>query len=109
MLDIDVNLAEIRDLNLAYLLVAQRLLREDFATALVRLGFSEQVGKLLLSLSPLQLSRLARSNQFLFRLCLSDEQVALLTGNERDQGMAQLHAALLMASVHSDDALAAGA
>lgn len=105
----DVNLTEILDLNLAYLLVAQRLLREDFATALVRLNFNEEMGKLVLSLSPMQLTRLARSNQFLFRFCLNENQLAQLTSNERDQGMAQLHTALLMTAARSDDAVTAGA
>lgn len=105
----DVNLAEIIDLNLAYLLVAQRLLREDFATALVRLNFNEELGKLVLSLSPIKLSRLARSNQFLFRFCLNEDQLARLTSNERDQGMAQLHTALLMATAQSGGNLVEGA
>ena len=103
-METDVNLSEILDLNLAYLLIAQRLLREDFATGLVRLNFNEEMGRLVLPLNSRQLTRLARSNQVLFRLCLSEDQLAQLTSNGRDQGMAQLHTALLMTSARSSDA-----
>lgn len=100
MRDTKVDLVEIQDLNLTYLLVAQRLLKEDFTMALMRLKIDSDMGELLLSLSTRQLGQLARTNQFLFRLCLDDaSQVAQLTANERDQGMGLLHASLLMASV----------
>ena len=39
------TLAEIREVNLSYLLLAQRLLQEDRVSAMYRLGLSEQVAK----------------------------------------------------------------
>lgn len=38
---------EIGDLNLAYLLLAQRLVREDVASAMFRLGMSRELADLL--------------------------------------------------------------
>ena len=95
----DTLLSEIQDINLTYLLLAQRLLKEDYATALFRLKINPVMGELLLSLSAKQLGRLARINQLLFRLSLDDaDQLRQLTHNQREQGMSQTHAALLMAS-----------
>jgi flagellar transcriptional activator FlhD len=95
----DPLLSEIQDINLTYLLLAQRLLKEDYATALFRLKIDAAMGELLLSLSAKQLGRLARINQLLCRLSLDDAgQLRQLTHNQREQGMSQTHAALLMAS-----------
>lgn len=100
MSDFNEDLAEIQDLNLTYLLVAQRLLKADYTLALMRLKIDDAMGSLLLSLSAKQLGQLARNNQFLFRFCLEDSgQVAQLVNNDRDQGMGLIHASLVMASV----------
>lgn len=93
------DLVEIQDLNLTYLLIAQRLLKSDFTTALMRLKIDDDLGRHLLSLSARQVGRLARNNQMLFRPCLDGAaQLAQLTHNVRDQGMDLLHGSLLMAS-----------
>ena len=42
-----MNTNEIGDLNLAYLLLAQRLVREDVAVAMFRLGISRELADLL--------------------------------------------------------------
>lgn len=98
-MQIDSVLDEIQDLNLSYLLLVQRLLNEDRATAIFRLKISESMADLLSSLSAKQLSKLSRTNQLLCRLCYDDaDQVRKLTHNQREQGLAQTHAALLMAS-----------
>ena len=71
-MNIDHVLNEIQDLNLSYMLLAQRLLNEDFTTGLFRLKIDEALGKVLVSLSAKQLARMARTNQLLFRLHLDD-------------------------------------
>ena len=43
--------AEIRELNLAYLMLAQQMLREDRAAAIYRLGVGEDVAGMLEGLS----------------------------------------------------------
>jgi flagellar transcriptional activator FlhD len=42
---------EIADLNLTYLLLAQKLLREDKASAMLRLGLSAEMADLLIGMS----------------------------------------------------------
>jgi flagellar transcriptional activator FlhD len=91
-------LEEIQDTNLTYLLLAQRLLKEDYATAQFRLKLDDDMAKLIMSLSTRQLSRLARTNQFLFRLCFdSAEQLTQVVREKREPALMQTHAALLMA------------
>lgn len=97
---VDSLLEDIQDINLSYLLLVQRLLNEDRATAMFRLKLSESMADLLASLSIKQLGQLSRTNQLLCRLCFdSPEQLLKLTNDPREQGLGQTHAALLMASV----------
>jgi flagellar transcriptional activator FlhD len=97
-MNVEELLEEIQDTNLSYLMLAQRLLKEDYAAAQFRLKLADDMAKLLMSLSTRQLSRLARTNQFLFRLCFeSADQVQKIVGEKRDSAMMQTHASLLMA------------
>lgn len=90
---------EIQDINLTYLLLAQRLLKEDYTTAMFRLKIEKSMADILVSLTARQLAKLARTNQLLFRLHLDDaEQISKLTGDTRVQGLGQIHTALLMSS-----------
>lgn len=92
-------LKDIEDLNLAYLLLAQRLLEADYDTALVRLKIDNATADAIGGLSARQLGQLVRTNQLLFRFCLDDaDQVRALTDNPRGQGLERTHTALLMAS-----------
>lgn len=74
MLDTEL-LDEIREANLAYLLLAQRLLRQDRAEALYRLGVSDEVADLLAQLSTAQLLRIATSSQLMCRFRCDDRLV----------------------------------
>lgn len=95
----DSLLEDIQEVNLSYLLLAQRMLKEDRETAMFRLKINERMADLMASLSVKQLSQMARSNQLLCRLAYVDpEQFLKLSGNPRELGMAQTHAALLMAA-----------
>lgn len=95
----DTILDEIQDLNLSYLLLVQRLLSEDRASAMFRLKLTEEMAELLATLSAKQLSKLSRTNQLLCRLCYEDaDQLRKLTHNQREQGLSQTHASLLMAA-----------
>lgn len=60
-------LSEIRELNLKYLLLVQRLLREDRAAATGRMDIPERLADVLSGLSVAQIARLAASNQLLCR------------------------------------------
>lgn len=89
---------EIQELNLAYLLLAQRLLAEDRTTARLRLNISEEQAELLESFNARQLTRLSRTNQLLCQLGIgSTEQLRQVVDNPREQGLAHLHSSLLMA------------
>ncbi|ATJ84637.1 flagellar transcriptional regulator FlhD [Halomonas beimenensis] len=90
---------EIREMNLAYLLLAQRLLNGDRVEAMFRLKVDEEMADLLASLNAQQLARLANTNQLLCHFGgESAEQLRQVADNPRDQGLAHFHSSLLMAS-----------
>lgn len=96
--------AEIRETNLAYLMLAQHLIRADRDQALYRLGISEETATLLATLSPAQVQKLSASSTLLCRFRMEDDLVwNLLTASHRPSAsepmaqMAQLHAQILMA------------
>ncbi|WP_046077937.1 flagellar transcriptional regulator FlhD [Halomonas sp. HG01] len=93
------HVAEIRELNLGYLLLAQRLLQHDRAEAMFRLKIDDEMADLLAALNVQQLSRLANTNQLLCHFgAESAEQLRQVVDNPRDQGLSHIHASLLMAS-----------
>ncbi|MFO8044614.1 MAG: flagellar transcriptional regulator FlhD [Halomonas sp.] len=92
-------MGELEELNLAYLLLAQRLLHADRVSAIFRLKIDEEMADLLLSLSSRQLARLARTNQLLCHFGHEGaERLRQVVDNPRDQGMGGFHASLLMAT-----------
>lgn len=98
-MQINSHIDEIHEMNLAYLLLAQRLLNEDRATAKFRLKIDDELADLLQELNARQLTRLSRVNQLLCHFGHdSAEQLRQLTHNPREQGLGQFHASLLMAS-----------
>lgn len=89
---------EIGDVNLSYLLLAQRLLREDRATAMFRLGLSSELAELLGNLSLSQVVKLAASSLLLCRFRFDDHAIlSALTHDGRDIALQQAHAAILLA------------
>ena len=92
-------LAEIRDANLSYLMLAQQMIRSDKATAIFRLGISTEIADLIESLSNAQIMRLAGSNMMLARFRFDDGAIlGMLTNYSKDRELAQSHAAILMSS-----------
>ncbi len=91
-------LGEIRETNLAYLLLAQQMIRLDKATAMFRLGVSDDVAKILEQLSVGQVLKMAASNMLLCRFRFDDRMIlGLLTDYSKNKPMVQSHAAVLMA------------
>ena len=98
-------MSEIRDANLSYLILAQRLIRADKAEALYRLGVSEETADIVDALSPSQMMKVAASNMLMCRFRFDDEMVwSLLTDHgrptaddERSSSATRLHASILMA------------
>ncbi|SDN88232.1 flagellar transcriptional activator FlhD [Halomonas shengliensis] len=97
---------EIQELNLAYLLLAQRLIGADREEAMFRLKIDDATADLLEGLNARQLTRLSRTNQLLCHFGHAGaEQLRQVTDNPREQGLASLHASLLMASTGNAESL----
>ena len=83
----DQILAEIREANLSYLMLAQSLIRVDTEQALYRLGVSEDTAKLIGALTPAQMMKIAASNTLLCRFRMDDDIVwGLLTSHGKARG-----------------------
>ena len=97
-------LAEIRETNLTYLMLAQTLIRRDKASAVFRLGMNEESVDILASLSAAQVLKLASRNTLLCSFRVDDELVwSLLTNHNSpkkggNEATNTLHANILMAS-----------
>ena len=93
---------EIREANMTYLMLAQRVIRKDKAEALFRLGISEESATLIATLSPAQIMKIASSPMLLCRFRVDDDMVwNLLTNNSANKvdndATTKLHASILMA------------
>ncbi|PND36017.1 flagellar transcriptional regulator FlhD [Paucibacter aquatile] len=104
----DQILAEIREANLNYLMLAQNLIRTDREQALYRLGISEDTATLISTLSPAQLMKISSGNTLLCRFRMDDDLVwGLLTSHSKtaaNDGVGRLHASILMAGRHQEAA-----
>ena len=104
----DQILAEIREANLSYLMLAQSLIRVDREQALFRLGVSEDTAKLIGALTPAQMMKIAATNTLLCRFLMDDDLVwGLLTSHGKtaaNDGVSRLHASILMAGRHQEAA-----
>lgn len=91
-------MAEIRDANLSYLMLAQQMIRSDKASAVFRLGISSEIADLLESMSNAQILKLAGTNMMLARFRFDDKVIlGMLTSHTKDSELAHSHAAILMA------------
>ena len=97
-------IAEIREANLTYLMLAQSLNRKDKADALFRLGLNEESANLLANLSSQQIFKLASSNMLLCHFRVDDNMVwDLLTNHDlpskkiSNPATNRMHANILMA------------
>ncbi|MCA0175077.1 MAG: flagellar transcriptional regulator FlhD [Proteobacteria bacterium] len=101
-------LAEIREANLSYLMLAQSLIRADREQALYRLGVSEESANLIAALTPAQMMKIASGNTLLCHMRADDEMVwGLLTNRNRpaaNESVSRLHASILMAGRHQEAA-----
>jgi flagellar transcriptional activator FlhD len=101
-------LAEIREANLSYLMLAQSLIRDDREQALFRLGVSEETAAIIGNLSPAQMMKIATGNTLLCRFRMDDDMVwNLLTSHGKaasNDGLGRLHASILMAGRHQEAA-----
>lgn len=88
--------SDIKEVNLAYLMLAQSMVRSDRETAIFRLGISEEIADLLSRLTPGQVLKMASSDMLLCTFRFNDALLLdLLANHERDRGAAHVHAAIL--------------
>ncbi len=101
-------LAEIREANLSYLMLAQSLIRSDREQALFRLGIGEETAGMIAALTPAQMMKIASGNTLLCRFRMDDDMVwNLITSHGKgaaNDGMSRLHASILMAGRHQEAA-----
>ncbi|WP_175652969.1 flagellar transcriptional regulator FlhD [Pseudomonas sp. Marseille-P9899] len=106
MPNINTDLADIQELNLSYLLLAQNLLRKDREVAIFRLKLSENMADLLSKLSSKQMTQLSRTNQLICRPIFEEaERICRALDNSRELGMVEIHTSLLMAAADRSDGM----
>ena len=89
---------DIKEVNLAYLMLAQNMVRADREGAIFQLGISSEVADIVERLTPGQILKMAGSDMLLCSFRFDDSLVLnLLANHERDRGVSQLHAAILAA------------
>jgi flagellar transcriptional activator FlhD len=92
-------LDSIRELNLSYMLLAQRLLREDKAIGMYRLGISAEVADILESLSPAQIVKIAATQHLLCFFRFKDYTIlSSLTHAAKNADVIPAHAAIVLAA-----------
>jgi len=88
---------EIGELNLTYLLLAQRLVKEDAPKAMFRLGMSKELADLLGNLSMAQIVKLASSSLLLCRFRFDDHPIlSTLAQDGKNLSLQQAHTAILL-------------
>ncbi|MGY6251844.1 flagellar transcriptional regulator FlhD [Paraburkholderia caledonica] len=91
-------LTEIQEINLSYLLLVQRLIREDRPTAMLRMGVSAEIADILERLTLAQTVKLAASRNLLCQFRLEDPGfLSALVDKGASTPTAQMHAAILLA------------
>lgn len=87
----------IRDINLAYLMLAQQMIKQDKAAAIFKLGISQDMADIIGDLTPPQVIKMAASNMLLCRFRF-DENLLLnmVTDYTNDRLMSDAHATILM-------------
>jgi len=100
----------IQEVNLSYLMLAQRLLRENMADGMFRLGANEQVANIILKLTPAQILKLSAAGSLLCGLRLNEAQLwSALTQEVMGGLLQQAHTTMLLAQRAVDPAEQPGA
>lgn len=92
-------LKHIYDINLSYLLLAQRLIAQDKATAMFRLGMNEEMANTLGELTLPEMVKLAETNQLVCHFRFDHAQtIAQLTQESRVDDLQQIHTGILLST-----------
>ncbi len=96
--------AEIKELNLTYLMLAQHMIHQDKAAAVYRLGISMQSADILADLTSSQVLRMASANVLLCRMrCDSRLILERLANHGKEGTMPHSHAAILLAALPAEE------
>lgn len=88
---------DIRDMNLSYLLLVQRLVTTDRELAKFRLKIDDEMAGLLATIPLADLSKLAQCSQLLCSFSLDDaSQLYALINAPKNDDMRRIHAAILL-------------
>ncbi|OGS93357.1 MAG: flagellar transcriptional regulator FlhD [Gallionellales bacterium RBG_16_56_9] len=97
-------MAEIREANLGYLMLAQQMIRADKAAAVFRLGISQEIANLIEGLSNSQILKLAGTNMMVARFRFDDSTIlGLLTNHNKERTLTHSHAAILLAGQNAEE------
>ncbi|PNM24096.1 flagellar transcriptional regulator FlhD [Yersinia enterocolitica] len=92
-------LKHIYDINLSYLLLAQRLINDEKASAMFRLGITDTMADALAQLTLPQMVKLAETNQLVCHFRFSDHNtIHHLTKESRVDDLQQIHTGILLSS-----------
>jgi len=92
-------LKHIYDINLSYLLLAQRLISQDKASAMFRLGISEEMASTMGELTLPQMVKLAETNQLICQFRFDNHQtITRLTQESRVDDLQQIHTGILLST-----------
>jgi flagellar transcriptional activator FlhD len=95
----DTASREIAELNLTYMLLAQKLLREDRASAMLRLGISAEMADLLIGMSLAETLKIAASNFVLCAFRLDELPIVqTVMQGDRQPALQQAHISILLAA-----------
>jgi flagellar transcriptional activator FlhD len=96
-------LSDIQEVNLSYLMLAQRMLRENYAAGMFRLGFDTDVADIVMRLSPAQLVKLAGSSSLICKFRLNDyDLLSSLTQDVLGGVLQQAHSTILLSQKASE-------
>lgn len=92
-------LKNIYELNISYLLLAQRLIINDKISAMYRLGLAEDVANIIGELTPTQIVKLAETNQLVCQFRFNEPQaITRLTQDSRVEDLQQIHTGILLST-----------
>ena len=89
------TLESIREINLSYMMLVQRLLQKDRSAGMLRLGLSKEAADILVALTLAQVMKLAASNHLLCSFRFNDHaMLSALTNSPHGADIAQEHSAV---------------
>nr|ADD62395.1 FlhD [Serratia plymuthica] len=92
-------LKHIYDINLSYLLLAQRLINDEKVSAMFRLGIDEAMADALAQLTLPQMVKLAETNQLVCHFRFNESHtIERLTKESRVDDLQQIHTDILLSS-----------